>query len=272
VCTLTCVRLALLAATILTATMLVAHASGAHQAGVPRLAHAVVIVFENHERNDILTSGHAPTFSRLAALYAQATNYHAVSHPSLPNYLALVSGSTHGVTNDCTDCPQSGPTIGSELSASHRSWGAYAEGYPSSSRFAKKHVPFLYFSRDASHVLPLGRFNPARLPAFSFIVPDLCHDMHDCSITTGDEWLRSFIRPLLTVKNTAVFIVFDEGTSDSGGGGQVALIVAGTAVRPHTVFQGSTSHYGLLRTIESALGVPLLGGARGATPDTGIWR
>jgi phosphatidylinositol-3-phosphatase len=240
-------------------------------ASVPRLAHTVVIVFENHERSDILGSGAAPTFEQLASTYAEATADYAVAHPSLPNYLALVSGSTHGVTSDCTDCPQSGQTIGSQLSAKHLPWTAYAEGYPMSSRFAKKHVPFLYFPGGASHVLTLQRFNPRKLPAYSLVVPDLCNDMHDCSIATGDHWLHNFIAPLLTVKNTAIFIVFDEGTGNAGGGGNVALIVAGTAVRRHSVFKAATSHYGLLRTIESALGLPLLGHARTATPLTGIW-
>jgi phosphatidylinositol-3-phosphatase len=115
--------------------------SAAATASIPRLAHTIAIVFENHERGDILGSGAAPTFKQLASTYAQATADHAVAHPSLPNYLALVSGSTHGVTSDCTDCPQSGQTIGSQLSAKHLPWAAYAEGYPGSSRFAKKHVP-----------------------------------------------------------------------------------------------------------------------------------
>jgi len=253
------------------AVMLARPVGAASAAGVRRLTHAVVIVFENHERSDILGAGAAPEFEQLASTYAQATADDAVAHPSLPNYLALVSGSTHGVTSDCTDCRQSGQTIGSQLSAKHLPWAAYAKGYPSSSRFAKKHVPFLYFAGSASHVLPLQRFNPRKLPAYSLVVPDLCNDMHDCSIATGDHWLHNFIAPLLTVKDTAIFIVFDEGTSNAGGGGNVALIVAGTAVRRHSVFKAATSHYGLLRTIESALGLPLLGHARSATPLTGIW-
>lgn len=266
-------RSALFTAAVLAASMLfVAAPSSAPAAPIPRLAHVVVIVFENHERNEIVGSPAAPTFTRLASTYAQATAYDAVAHPSLPNYLALVSGSTHGVTGDCTDCPQSGQTIGSQLSAHRRSWDAYAEGYPHSSRFTMTHVPFLYFSGGASHVLPLERFDPGRLPAYALIVPDLCNSMHDCAVSTGDEWLRGFIPPLLSIENTAVFIVFDEGTSDRGGGGNVALIVAGAAVRRHTTFSAPTSHYGLLRTIETALRLPPLGHARGATPLTGIWR
>ena len=231
-----------------------------------------MIVFENEERQGVLGSGVAPTFDRLAARYAQATDDRAVAHPSLPNYLALVSGSTHRVTDDCTECPQNGPTIGSLLTRRGRSWAAYAEGYPSSPRFAKKHVPFLYFPGGAAHVFPLAALDPSRLPAYSFVTPDLCHDMHDCSVATGDAWLAQFVPPLLSVRRTAVFIVFDEGSSDLGGGGRVALIIAGTAVKPHSRYSETTSHYGLLRTIEDALALPALGASADANPLTGIWR
>ena len=261
---------ALAAVALISAVVPVAPASSAPQ--VPRVAHVVLVVFENHERGSVLGHGDAPTFERLAASYAQATDYHAVTHPSLPNYLALVSGSTHGVTSDCTDCMQQGPTIGSELTSARRAWGAYAEGFPNSSRFAMKHVPFLYFRHDAAHVHPLTVFRPAKLPAFALVVPDLCNDMHDCSVATGDRWLATFIRPLLAKPSTVVFVAFDEGTTSAGGGGLVPLIAAGTAVRPHSVTSRPTGHYGLLRTMEELLGLPPIGKAAEAAPLTGIWR
>ena len=245
----------------------------AHRAsGVPRLRHVVEIVFENRERGTVMSSPKAGEFRRLAATGAEATAYDGVAHPSLPNYLALVSGSTHGVTSDCTDCPQRGPTVGSQLSARGLTWGVFAEDYPGGPRFAKRHVPFLYFGSGHDHVHPLGAFEPSRLQAFSFVVPNLCHDMHDCSIAVGNRWLARFVRPILRVPRTAVFVVFDEGTSADGGGGNVPLVVAGTAVRSGSVFTGETSHYGLLRTIESALDLPFLGRARSAAPITGIWQ
>jgi acid phosphatase len=239
---------------------------------VPRLDHVVVIMFENRDRSSVLGQFPAPTFARLAARYAQATDDRAVAHPSLPNYLALVSGSTHGVTSDCVNCPQSGNTVGTLLSNRGRRWASYAEGFPGGAEFAKKHVPFLYFARDADHVRPLSAFDPAHLPAFAFVTPDLCHDMHDCSISTGDAWLSHFVAPLLPVKRTAIFITFDEGTTDVGGGGTVALIVAGTAVKPHSLYVKRTSHFGVLRTIEDALGLPALGASARAAPLEGIWR
>jgi acid phosphatase len=240
---------------------------------VPRLAHVVVIVFENRESSDVLgPGGGTPTFHALAARYARVTRDDAVAHPSLPNYLALVSGSTQGITSDCTDCSARGPSIGTLLTRAHLRWGAFAEGYPSSARFAKKHEPFLYFAGQASHVAPLRALDPHALPAFAFVTPDLCDDMHDCSTATGDRWLAAFVAPLLHVPRTAVFITFDEGTTDEGGGGHVATIVAGTAVRPHSSTSQPATHYSLLRTVEEALGLRYLGASAHAAPLTGIWR
>lgn len=239
---------------------------------VPRLDHVVVVVFENHERSAVLGTGDAPTFDRLARDYADLTQYDALTHPSLPNYLALVSGSTQGITNDCTSCSARGPSIGTSLTRAHRRWFAYAEGYPSSSRFAKKHVPFLYFAGQASHVRPLGALDANHLPAFAFVAPDLCDDAHDCSIGVADAWLARFVPPLLHAPRTAVFVLFDEGSSDVGGGGHVAAIVAGTAVRRHVQDARPAGHYAVLRTIEDALGLPHLGASAQARPIAGIWR
>ncbi len=237
----------------------------------PTLEHVVVIVFENKDAAQI-TARSAPTFTSLGTRYARLTRYTGVSHPSLPNYLALVSGSTHGIHSDCTTCRVPGPTLGDQLTRAGRTWTAYGEGYPSSPRFAKKHMPFLYFPRGADHVAALTRFDAKALPDYALVVPDLCNDMHDCPVATGDAWLKRFVPPLLTLPGTVVFVIFDEGTTTEGGGGRVAAFALGTAVRPGAVFSRATDHYGLLRTIEDAWGLPRLGRARTATPIQGIWR
>lgn len=258
---------------------------------VPHFRHVVLIVFENHEVDDVLGSSDAPTFNRLGSQYATISNYTAVAHPSLPNYLALVSGSTQGIDSDCTDCIVAGRSLADTLAASRKTWKTYAEGLPrtgftgaSSGRYAKKHNPFVYFRRNLTparlqRVVPLSRFLPdvrgRRLPTFSLVIPDLCHDMHDCSVSTGDTWLATFVKPLLrgsVLKRSAVFVVFDEGTSDVGGGGRIAALALGPLVRPHSKSTGATNHYGLLRTIESGLRLPLLGLSAGARPIVGIWR
>jgi len=240
--------------------------------GVPRLAHVVVVVFENKERSTVLSSGDALHFAAYAKAFVDLTQYYAVAHPSLPNYLALVSGSTHGIRDDCTACGGWKTSIGTLLSNAGRRWGGYAEGYPSSLQFAKRHIPFLYFQGGAAHVHPLSAFHPERLPAYALVAPNLCNDAHDCSLTTADDFLANFLPPLLRQPKTAVFVVFDEGTTDTNGGGHVEAFVVGTAVRRHVSSPQYATHYTLLRTIEDALGLRHLGTSASVAPLTGIWR
>lgn len=256
----------------LAALLLGAGAPAAGAPPVPRLDHVVVVVLENRERSEVFSRGAAPSLQRWAREYANLTDYRGVAHPSLPNYLALVSGSTHGITSDCTDCLARGPSLGTLLNRSGRTWAGYAEGYPGSARFAKKHMPFLYFPGQERHVHDLSALDPRRLPAFALVAPDLCNDAHDCSLPTADRFLSRLVPPLLRVPRTAVFVIFDEGRSDLGGGGRVAAVVLGTAVRRHATYTGTCTHYCLLRTVEDALGVPHLGASSRARPITRIWR
>lgn len=239
---------------------------------LPHVAHVVVVLFENHEESSIDDSGQAPAFERYAARYADLTDYTAIGHPSLPNYLALVSGSTQGVTDDCTSCGPWPRSIGGSLTRAGKSWGGYAEGYPSSPLFAKKHMPFLYFTDGASHVHPLSSFDARRLPAYSFVAPNLCNDAHDCPLSTANTFLQHWLPPLLQVPSTAVFVLFDEGKTSIGGGGRIEAFVAGTAVKRHVSVQQPVNHYTVLRTIEDLFRLPRLGASRTATPLTGIWR
>jgi phosphatidylinositol-3-phosphatase len=259
---------------------------------VPKAGKVVVVVFENKEFPEVIGSGDAPTFDALARRYALLTDYRGVAHPSLPNYLALVSGSTQGVTSDCTSCGVGARNLADTLEAAGKTWKTYAEGLPapgftgsSAGRYAKKHDPFVYFADVVARparlrrVVPLTQF--ARdlaahaLPDFSLVVPDLCNDMHDCPVSTGDAWLRAFLRPLLRSSELAhgvVYVVFDEGTSDEGGGGRVPALVLGPLVRPGARAGMPLDHYSLLRTVEDGWHLPRLGRSRTAPPITGIWR
>src|SRR6266498_3740287 len=139
---------------------------------VPAFERAVVIVFENKAPAAVLGNSDAPTFNSLASRNTVLSSYGSITHPSLPNYLALVSGSTHGISSDCTSCLVSGPSLADTLQRAHRTWKTYAEGLPRpgytgccSGRYAKKHVPFLYFRRVVSsparlrRVVPLSRLS-----------------------------------------------------------------------------------------------------------------
>jgi hypothetical protein len=259
---------------------------------IPHFTRVVLVVFENHEETSIAGSSDAPTFERLARRYAALTNYTAVAHPSLPNYLALVSGSTQGISSDCTDCIVRARSLADTLEAAGMTWKTYAEDLPyagftggSDGRYAKKHDPFLYF-RDVAgsrarrrRVVPFTRLAhdlaQNRLPDFSLIVPNLCDDMHDCSVATGDAWLKAHVVPLLharALRGGVVFVVFDEGTSGTGGGGHIEALALGPTVRRGARFTRPTNHYGLLRTIEDAWSLPRLGFSRTGTPIGGIWK
>ena len=255
---------------------------------------AVVVVFENKSPGEVLGNRSAPTFNSYARRYATLTGYGGVSHPSLPNYLALISGSTHGIASDCTDCTVSARNLADTLEARHRTWKAYAEGLPSvgftggtSGRYAKKHEPFVYFRDVFSNPARLNRVVPYtqwssdlrghRLPTFSLITPNLCNDMHDCPVSTGDAWLKTFLPPLLAspqMRRGALFVITDEGDGSDPGlpGGQVPALVAGPTVKPHSRTHGTLDHYSLLRTIEDAFGLPRLGASAKRRPLVGIWR
>jgi hypothetical protein len=276
------------AAVLLGALALVAARGAAAVQPAPAFEHVVVVVFENKEVSSVLGSPSAPTFNSYARAYATLTRYYGVTHPSLPNYLALVSGSTQGITSDCVSCNVDARSLADTVEGSSRTWKAYLEGLPArgflggfSGRYAKKHDPFAYFRPVANvparrqRLVPLGELaadvKAATLPDFSLVVPDLCHSMHDCSVRVGDAWLRRTVGPLLTLPNTVIFVVFDEGASNARGGGHVPALAVGTAIRRHSKFRGLTNHYGLLRTIEQAWGLPRLGRSATAKPITGIW-
>jgi hypothetical protein len=259
---------------------------------VPDFKHVVLVVFENHETSSIAGNAAAPTFNLLARRYATLTSYTAVAHPSLPNYLALVSGSTHGITSDCTSCVVQARSLADTLAAAGKTWKTYAEDLPypgftggGSGRYAKKHDPFLYFRdvadspRRRDRVVPFTRLardlRRHRLPSFSLLIPNLCDDMHDCSVATGDAWLKAHVVPLLhsrELRGGVVFVVFDEGSTDTGGGGHVEALALGSTVRRGARFRKATNHYGLLRTIEDAWHLPRLGLSSRGTPIGGIWK
>jgi len=258
----------------------------------PRFRHALVVVLENKDASAIAQYRTAPHFDALARRYARLANYYAVAHPSLPNYLALVSGTTGGLRRDCLDCTVATPTIAQTLDAAGKPWKAYVEGIRRNAfgdidrRAVKARIPFL-FSRyvltrpvDMRRMVPLTRLTrdlrTGRLPAFSLVVPSLCHDMHNCPIRTGDRWLGSFAKRVLPAlgPRDVVFVVFDEGDrlDVAGGGGRVAALVLGPLVRPGSVSNARLDHYGLLRTIEHGLGLTLLGRSAQAQSIVGIWR
>jgi hypothetical protein len=239
-----------------------------------RYDHVVWILFENHSYNQVIGSSSAPYFNQLASRCGLATNYSAISHPSLPNYIALTSGSTQGITDDSgpSSHPLNVPSIFSQLGGASRSLEESMPGncaLRDSGRYAVRHNPQTYYTNVrgncGSYNVPLGR--PANSSArFTFITPNLCSDMHDCSVSTGDSWLAGFLPSLLTSSDyrggkTAIFVTFDEGS----GGNKVVTLVIAPPVHPGARSATAYTHYSLLRTTEELLGLGLIGSARSAT-------
>lgn len=238
--------------------------------------HVFVIVMEN---TSLVTALRAPSIVTLTSKYALATNYHAVSSPSLPNYLALTSGSTWGITDDGYHALPAGG-IGAQLSAAGVSWRAYMEGlttagcmrspYP----YALKHNPFAYYGGACpDNVVPLDALDADLAhdtPRFVWITPDLCHDGHDCGLAESGPWLESLVSKIVGSPawrdGGTLFIVWDEG---DGRSSVVPLIVAAPELGSRRV-DATYDHYSLLAAIEDAFGLPRLGAARDARPLTDL--
>ncbi len=252
-------------------------------------SHVVVIVMENKEEVDVLGRPDAPFLTRLARRYASVPRSYGVTHPSLPNYIALTSGSTQGITDDCEDCHVDARNLVDQLESRHIGWKAYMQGMPrrcftepsaSSGRYRRKHNPFVYYDDITGNAARCRRIVPLtelaadlrrdRLPTFAWITPDMCNDTHDCDVRTGDQFLAFVVPGLLRALGPQGFLVvtYDEGRTAEGccageaKGGRIATVIAGPRVRPGFEHSGAVDHHGTLATIERALGLKALGAAK----------
>lgn len=249
--------------------------------------HVIWIWMENRTYSSVLGSGSsAPRLSSYAAKCGLATASYAVTHPSLPNYLAATSGSTGGVTSDCSpgSCPQNRGSLFAEIQKAGKQWRSYVESMPSkcalssSGSYATKHNPAVYFtpirSRCRMWDVPMGgstgtfatALSHSTLPAFSFVTPNMCHDGHDCSTSTADSWLGTWLGRITSsaayhAGDTAVFVTWDEGV---GSDQHIATVVIAPTVPRGLRSATRFTHYSLLRTAEDLLGLPRLGAAASA--------
>jgi hypothetical protein len=241
------------------------------------LRHVVWVVLENHAYDQVIGSADAPYINGLAASCGLATRFTAEGHPSLPNYIAMTSGSTQGITDD--DGPGAHrlavPSIFSQLGARWRAWQESMPGacaLSDSGNYAVRHNPAVYYTGvrracTAQDRTLRGGASPSA--AFTFVTPNLCHDMHSCSVRAGDRWLAGWLPGLLRSRayrsgSTVVFVTWDE---DDGSAGQhIPTLVLSPGTRRGTRSATPFNHYSLLRTTEEILGVPgRLGAAAGAT-------
>jgi phospholipase C len=247
-------------------------------------------MFENKEFGTVIGNPLMSNYNRLAREYTLLTQYYAVRHPSLPNYIALIGGDTFGIDSDCGDCFIDAPSLPDLIEATGRTWKTYQEDMPepcflgSKGDYAQKHNPFIYFNRirlDAARcertIVPLTALQTdietASLPNFVFITPNLCNDAHDCPLDVADAWLTELLSRLVpaldaTGESYLLVMMFEEGQGHHSccglpleAGGRVPVVFYSPLAKNGFEDPTPYTHYSLLRTISTAWGLPLLGHA-----------
>jgi phosphatidylinositol-3-phosphatase len=241
--------------------------------GARHITKAVWIWFENHAFRSITPTA-APYINQIKRECGDASNYHSVtSFHSLSEYLAATGGSNHGVTDDAAPASHqlNYNNIFRQIDQAGKTWRSYQQAMASNcmktetGRYAPKHNPAAYYvgangaTSCAASDVPLPA-SPSFASNFTIIEPDLCASMHDCSVATGDAWLKSILPKVIAstgyqAGNTAVFVTFDEG---AGGNETLFTLVLSRFTTPGTVSGAALNHYALLHTTENILGLPCL--------------
>ncbi|GGQ98226.1 alkaline phosphatase family protein [Deinococcus ruber] len=265
-------------------------------APAPTLQHVFVFVLENHSLGSVIGNPNLPTLNKLASTYGYAANYTGVVHPSLPNYVAMIAGDTMNMAGDNPGQRFAGDNLALQLETAGLKWRGYMQGLPKAGStadyagsYGKKHNPFMLSADIAGsearrmNVVPYEQFGSdlasGTLPNFSFLVPDLCHDMHGALNClgraaldrTGDAFIGTWAQKIMASSvwkpGAAIVVTFDEGGGGdkAGGGGRIATIVITPDGPRAKVSSVAYNHYSLLRTLEEGFGLPLLRGAKTAT-------
>ena len=271
------------------ASALVASASPARsqapgsRAPGPHASYVTVVVMENRNYDLIIGNPRARYVNRtLLAQGALLRNSHAVTHPSEPNYLALFSGATHGVTSDACPLRFSSANLASELIAAGKTFAGWSESMPRTgftgcytSEYARKHVPWVNFTNvPAADNRVYTSFPFPEMANVNFLIPNLCNDMHDCSTAHGDAWLAATLPAIVSwdARNNGLLIVtWDEADPDNGTN-HIPTILVGPMVKAGASTVLDVDHYGVLRTIEVIFGLPCIANDCRAIPIAGVWQ
>ncbi|MGE5758398.1 MAG: alkaline phosphatase family protein, partial [Sideroxydans sp.] len=250
-------------------------------AELPRPDHIVIVIEENRSFSQIIGNKDAPYINELSKRGALFTNSHGVTHPSQPNYLALFSGTTRGITSNACPLDLSGDNLASQLHAKGLSFTSYSESMPEPGydgciygAYMRKHNPVANWKELAALNQPFSVFpaDYAQLPTVAFVVPDQLNDMHDGSIAQGDAWLKrnidSYAQWAMT-HNSLLIVTWDE--DDGSSNNRIATIMVGQMVKQGQ-YKQRIGHYNLLRTIEEMYGLPNLGESTNAQAVTDAWK
>lgn len=252
-------------------------ADGPVGAGAPARTVTKLLVFieENHSMRQ-MQRGMPYTF-RLARKYGYATNYYALDHPSLPNYIGIVGGSTYGINDN--DDPSSHPIRGTSVFGQAIKAGKtatmYLDGMPHNcardnggNDYAVRHNPWPYFVRESrlcrAHNVPVSRLTAdiaqGRLPNVGMVVPNNCHNAHGCSLGVADSWFKGYMRKIFAGPDwrsghLAVVVTADE--DDHSSNNKVLTVMIHPSQHGRVV-STRFSHYALTRLYADVLGTPPL--------------
>jgi hypothetical protein len=248
---------------------------------LPRPDHIVIVIEENKAFTQIIGNPAAPYINELSHRGTLLTQSYGVAHPSQPNYLALFSGSTHGVTSDVCPLKLSGDNLASALLAKKLSFASYAESMPQAGfegctygAYWRKHNPAANWKELAAFNQPFSALPQdfEKLPTVALVVPDQLNDMHDGSIAQGDAWLAkniaSYAQWAMT-HNSLLIVTWDE--DDGLENNRIATILIGPMVKLGSSAQ-RINHYNILRSIEEMFGLAYLGDSVNANSIAGVWR
>lgn len=267
------------------------HSSGsapqASSAPFPHPSKVAVLALENKSYGQVIGNPRAPYLNRLARQNALATRYYALGHPSLRNYVALTSGTTGEIKQNCTRCDTPGPNLVGQLDQAGITWKGYFHGLTSSkgpgartSTYNPHYNPFVYSdtvrtsSAASANVVGFSALHRdlarGSLPRFSWIAPSVKNDGHNGSLQRSDRYASRLVPRVLRALGPrgVLYLTWDEGARKdtrgvhgTSGGGRIALIAAGGAARKGTTTATPANHYALLRTIEANFGLATLGQA-----------
>lgn len=255
----------LIAIALAAACMIACPAPAAAQGSIK---HVILFMEENHSYSQALSG--MPWLKSQAQKFAYASHYSAITHPSLPNYLALTSGSTQGKDgSDCSPSPSCEFSSNNIFNQLQSNWRVWAESEPShcaksdAGEYAVRHTAAPYYTDLASTC----KTNDVSYPTnpgwstakFVLAVPNLLHDAHDGSLAQADSWLKAKVTQLMSNAayqdgSTLIEVTFDEGS----GSNQVLTVFINPALHSK-VLTGSYNHYSLLRLNEELLGNRLIG-------------
>jgi hypothetical protein len=288
----------------------------------PQYDHVFLIMMENQSLTSLINNPAAPEINALANDYGLATNYTGVGDPSEPNYVGMLAGSTFGLSDDNAyfwpGHTLTAANLLSQLDSAGKTWKGYLGGLPyagyqgycypekclgipdSDPLYASKHNGIVNFANlhnptDMAKMTPISQLSTdlaaGTSPNFSYIVPDMCHDMHgappfcadsgngksieDTWLTaTGDAYVGQLVRQIQsssvwTTGNTAIVITFDEGNSVTSKTANIVVTNHGPrGVTDNTAY----NHYNLLASLQQTFGVGCLLASCTATPMTPLFQ